>query len=95
MTAQEIVADLKSSQEFFERSSRCLTEEDSAFRPTDGMYTVAQQVSHVARTIDWFVEGAARPEGFDMNFERHIAEANAVTSLTAAREWLAKSTTRR
>jgi hypothetical protein len=74
MTPQEAVAELKSSEEFFERSSRCLTEEDSAFRPTPDMYTVAQQVAHAARTIDWFVEGAVRPEGFDMDFERHVAE---------------------
>ena len=87
----ELLEELRTSQEFFERSTRCLTEEDSGFRPADGMYTVAQQVSHAARTIDWFIEGAARPEGFDMDFERHVAEANAVTSLTAAREWLAKS----
>lgn len=55
------------------------------------MYTAAQQVSHAARSIDWFVEGASRPEGFDMDFERHVAESNAVTSLSAAREWLWKS----
>jgi hypothetical protein len=81
MTPQEAVAELKSSEEFFERSSRCLTEEDSASRPTPDMYTVAQQVAHAARTIDWFVEGAVRPEGFDMDFERHVAEIMVVTSL--------------
>jgi uncharacterized damage-inducible protein DinB len=91
MTPQEAVAELKSSEEFFERSSRCLTEEDSASRPTPDMYTVAQQVAHAARTIDWFVEGAVRPEGFDMDFERHVAEIMVVTSLTKARAWVAKS----
>lgn len=91
MTSQELIAELKSSEEFFERSSRCLTEEDSDFRPAEGMYTTAHQVSHVARTIDWFVEGASRPEGFDMDFERHVKEALAVTSLTEARAWLRKS----
>lgn len=91
MTPQEAVAELKSSEEFFERSSRCLTEEDSGSRPTPDMYTAAQQVAHVARTIDWFIEGATRPEGFDMNFEQHVADVQAVTSLTTARDWLAKS----
>ena len=33
--------------------------------------TVAQQVAHAAQTLDWFVEGAARPEGFDLNFHEH------------------------
>ncbi len=27
--------------------------------------TVAQQVAHTAHTLNWFVEGAFRPEGFD------------------------------
>ncbi|HYP14813.1 MAG TPA: DinB family protein [Bryobacteraceae bacterium] len=91
MNTQELIGELKASQEFFERSSRCLSEEDSGFRPGEGLYTVAQHISHSARTIDWFIEGASRPEGFDMDFERHIAEAKAVTSITAAREWIAKS----
>jgi uncharacterized damage-inducible protein DinB len=91
MTPTELTHELKASREFFERSSRCLAEADSEFRPADGMYTTAQQVSHVARTIEWFVEGASRPEGFDMDFARHVAEANAVTSLTDARERLAKA----
>jgi uncharacterized damage-inducible protein DinB len=49
------------------------------------MMTVAQQVAHVAFTIDWFVEGAFRPEGFDMDFERHMNEIRKVTSLAEAR----------
>lgn len=91
MTPTELVSELQSSEEFLERSSRCLSEDDSGFRPREGMYTVAQQLAHAARTIDWFVEGAARPEGFDMDFERHVAEAMAVTSVTGARQWLRKS----
>ncbi|MGH9628376.1 MAG: DinB family protein [Bryobacteraceae bacterium] len=91
MDPQELISELKASREFFERSTRCLTEPDSGFRPAEGTYSAAQQVSHAARTIDWFVEGASRPQGFDMDFERHLAEAMAVTSLTAAREWLTKS----
>lgn len=91
MTSQEAIAELKSSEEFFERSTRCLTEEDSTSCPIPGMYTAAHQVAHAARTIDWFVEAAARPEGFDMDFERHVAEAMAVTSLTEARAWIAKA----
>jgi uncharacterized damage-inducible protein DinB len=91
MTPQELIAELKMSQEFFDRSSRCLTEEDSSFQPTKDMWTASQQVAHAARTIDWFIDGASQPEGFDMNFEKHVAESMAVKSLTQAREWLAKS----
>jgi uncharacterized damage-inducible protein DinB len=91
MTSRELTAELKSSQEFFERSSRLLTEQDSEFRPKEGMYTAAQQVAHAAQTIDWFVEGASRPDGFDLDFERHVAAIAPVTSLAEAREWLKRS----
>jgi uncharacterized damage-inducible protein DinB len=79
---------LLASQDFFARSTRVLEEADSAFRPHDGMMTVAQQVAHAAQTLDWFVQGATRPEGFDLDFESHGKALAAVTSLTAARAWL-------
>jgi uncharacterized damage-inducible protein DinB len=79
---------LLASQDFFARSTRVLDEADSQFRPTQGMMTVAQQVAHVAQTLDWFIEGASRPEGFDLDFEAHAKALAAVTSLTAARQWL-------
>jgi uncharacterized damage-inducible protein DinB len=79
---------LVSSREFFERSTRVLEESDSAFRPQEGMMTVAQQVAHTAQTLDWFVEGATRPEGFDLDFEKHARMIGGVTSLNAAREML-------
>src|SRR5580698_7291570 len=69
------------SQEFFERSTRVLDEADSGFRPKEGMMTVAQQVAHAAQTIDWFIEGASRTEGFDLDFARHAQELEGVTSL--------------
>ena len=42
------------------------------FRPQEDMMTAAQQVAHTAQTLDWFIEGAARPEGFDLDFEKHV-----------------------
>lgn len=88
MKAENLVAELKATQAFFNTSTSCLEEKDSAFVPAEGMWTVAQQVAHVARTIDWFVEGTFRPEGFDMDFERHVADITVVRSLDAARAWL-------
>src|SRR5580704_6316373 len=85
--AQQLVA----SQDFFNRSTRVLEEADSQFSPQPGMMTVAQQVAHAAQTLDWFIEGANRPEGFDLDFAAHAKAVDAVTSLAAAREWLAKS----
>jgi uncharacterized damage-inducible protein DinB len=34
------------------------------------------------------VEGASRPEGFDLDFEKHAKALDAVTSLAAARQML-------
>jgi uncharacterized damage-inducible protein DinB len=82
--AQQLVT----SQDFFNRSTRILTEEDSQFRPKEGMMTVAQQVAHTAQTLDWFIEGISRPEGFDLDFEKHAKDLEALTSLAAARRKL-------
>src|SRR5437868_1606535 len=79
---------LVASKDFFDRSTRVLEESDSSFRPDDGMMTAAQQVAHAAQTLDWFVEGAQRPEGFDLDFEAHAKALAAVTSLAAARQAL-------
>lgn len=79
---------LLSSQEYFERSTRVLVEADSGFRPREGMMTVAQQVAHAAHTINWFIDGVTRPEGFDLDFEKQAIEYIGVTSLAAARQKL-------
>lgn len=76
------------SKEFFERSSRVLDEADSGFRPKKETMTVAQQVAHTAQTINWFVEGASRPEGFDLDFEKHAKAVEKVVSLVGARQML-------
>jgi uncharacterized damage-inducible protein DinB len=76
------------SKEFFERSTRVLDEADSGFRPQEGMMTVAQQVAHAAQTLDWFIEGASRHEGFALDFETHAKALDGVTSLAAARQML-------
>lgn len=91
MKAETLVKELRNTQEYFDRSTRCLTENDSNFVAAPGAMTAAQQVAHVALTIDWFFEGAFRPEGFDMDFEEHHKAVAAVTSLKAAREQLARS----
>jgi uncharacterized damage-inducible protein DinB len=79
---------LVASKDFFDRSTRVLDEADSAFRPQEGMMTVAQQVAHAAHTIDWFLQGASRSEGFDLDFASQAQALEAVTSLAAARKAL-------
>ena len=88
---QELLGQLNSTLQFFERSTRNLSEEDSAFSPGEGVFTAAQQVAHAAQTIDWFMEGAFRPEGFAMDFEAQEAKIRQVTSLAEARAWLNRS----
>ena len=88
MTPEVLVRELASIKAFFDRSTRCLTEADSEFAPAPGMWTVAQQVAHAAQTVDWFVEGAFRPEGFDTDWARHQEEVGRVRSLTEARAWM-------
>ena len=79
---------LVTSKEFFDRSTRILEEADSGFRPQADMMTVAQQVAHTAQTLDWFIQGASRHEGFDLDFETHAKALQSVTSLAAARQML-------
>ncbi|MFN7924244.1 MAG: DinB family protein [Bryobacteraceae bacterium] len=89
--AQQCLAELASSREFFNRSTRNLTEALSGYAPADGLMTTAQQVAHVAQTVDWFMEGAFRPEGFGMDFDAMMKSVFAVTSLAAARAWYEKA----
>lgn len=89
--ARQAIATLDASHEFFNRSTRNLTETLSTFAPIDGMMSAAQQVAHVAQTIDWFMEGAFRPQGFDLNFDEHMKTTMACTSLEKARAWFEQS----
>lgn len=82
---------LDNMKEFFDRSTRALTEEDSSFAPTPDMYTAAQQVAHAAKTVDWFMDAPFSPSGFDMDFEAMDKTVRAVTSLNDARAWLKKA----
>ena len=91
MKQETLASQLKTFKVFFDRSISCLKEVDSTFAPVEGMKTVAQQVAHVAQTVDWFFEGVFRAEGFDMNFEKLEAGTAGFTSLASAREWLDRS----
>jgi uncharacterized damage-inducible protein DinB len=85
--AHEAVAQLRVAQDYFNRSTRNLREEDSTFAPVEGVMTAAQQVAHSAHTIGWFTHGAFSPDGFDMDFESHAKIVMGYTSITAAKEW--------
>jgi uncharacterized damage-inducible protein DinB len=85
---QRSLANMKA---FFERTMAVLDEGDSAFTPMPGMFSAAQQVAHTAQTIDWFLEGAFSPQGFNMDFPALEAEVRKVTSLAAAKKWLGEA----
>ncbi|MDH3592938.1 MAG: DinB family protein [Planctomycetota bacterium] len=81
----EVLRDLKAT---FDRSTSWLTEEDAAFAPAEGMYTAAQHVAHVAQTVEWFVEGAFRAHGFNLDFAALDEAVRAVATEAEARAWL-------
>lgn len=92
MIQEQLIGALQGSQAFFERTTSALTEEHSALTPKDGMFTAAQQVAHVAMTVDWFIDGAFISDtGFNMDFESIENEAKAFTSLNAAKAMLKDS----
>ena len=86
-----LLGELNSACAYFERSTAGLTEEDSGFAPAEGTFTAAGQVAHAAQTIDWFMQGAFDPNGFDMDFEALDRRVRAVQTLSEARAWLQRA----
>ena len=91
MVKKEMQRDLAAMKEYFDRSTRVLEESESGFAPSEGMFTTSQLVAHVAQTVEWFVQGAYSPDGFDLEFERMDREVREVESLEAARAWLERA----
>ena len=79
---------LTAMKEYLDRSTRVLQEADSAFAPKEEMFTAAQQVAHIAQTIEWFIRGVFAAGGFDMDFEGMDKKVRAVKSLDSARKWM-------
>ena len=79
-----LIEQLKTQEKFFLNTIGCLTEEDSAFKPNEEMYTVAQHVGHAAETVDWFLEGAFGDKGFAMDFENYAERMKKYTSFDAS-----------
>lgn len=87
----DLAQDLENIKEYFDRSTRSLTEEDSGFAPAEGTFTAAQQVAHVAQTIEWFFDGAFSPDGFRTEWEEMDREVRSIRSLGEARRWLERA----
>ncbi|HEY3442591.1 MAG TPA: DinB family protein [Paludibaculum sp.] len=91
MSKEAMLGEISALAEYFDRSTKALTEADSSYAPQTGLFTVAQVVAHVAQTVDWFFAGAFAAEGFSMDFEGMDKQVRAVTSLDHARQWFARS----
>ncbi len=91
MAANSYALPIKQTLQYLSRTCSVFHEEDSEYAPTPGQFSVAQHVAHVAQTIDWFMEGGFRDEGFDLDFAAHQKQVREVHSLEAAFTWLAKS----
>lgn len=84
------VNELEVGLKFFESTISTFEQADAGFAPQEGLYTVAGHIEHTADTVDWFIEGAFG-SGWDMDFEKLIARAKAVSSLDEARRHLEQS----
>ncbi len=52
---------------------------------------IGQLLGHVAHAVDWFIEGAFRPEGFDIDVEKFNKRPLSCTSLKDAQEWFKRA----
>ena len=82
---------IKQALQFLSRTCSVFREEDSGFAPDPGMFTVAQQVAHVAQTIDWFIVGGFSDQGFDLDFAAHHTAVRQHNSLEESFGWLVRS----
>lgn len=85
MADHHFAESIKAAHEFFNRSTAIFDDGDSAFAPKPEMLSVAYHIAHVALCVDWFVDGAFSPKGFDMDFEKMHNETLKFTTVTAAR----------
>lgn len=90
MTKETIINQLNASKTMLDRSTEVLAEIDSGFAPAEGMMTVAQQIAHIALTVDWFQEGIFGGT-FNMDFEQLDKKVHAISSLEAAQTWCTES----
>jgi uncharacterized damage-inducible protein DinB len=87
-STEHLQRSLTNLKTFFDRTLTAFDESDAGFTPAPGMFSTAQQVAHAAQTIDWFLEGAFRPEGFTMDFESLERQVREVDTLARAKTWL-------
>lgn len=90
MTPEAMKETLKGTREYFNRSTRPLEEKHSGFAPSEGLFTVAGQIAHVAQTIEWFYDSAFGSE-WNMDFEQMDRRVREVGSVKEARAWFERA----
>ncbi len=88
--SEALVKELEMTAKYLRVTASAFEEADSTYAPQADLYTVAGHVAHAADSVDWFVEGAFG-SGWDMEFEKLIAKAKAVTSLEDALAWFQRA----
>ena len=87
MANEQLVARLGATRAYFEKTIACFEDEDGAFAPAEGMFNVAQHIAHAAQTIEWFLEGAFRPNGLNLDFAALEQEVRDIKEMEDARAW--------
>jgi uncharacterized damage-inducible protein DinB len=91
MLADGLINKIDSTETYFDQTLSVAEEEHGSFCPKEGMFSLAEQVGHVAQTVDWFVEGMFSKSGFNMEFEELEEKVRAVNTLGEAKKWLGEA----
>ncbi|MBI3117929.1 MAG: DinB family protein [Candidatus Hydrogenedentes bacterium] len=83
--------ELRSTEAFCLHVASVFTDDEATYRPQESLMTVAQQLAHVAQTVDWFLEGASSPQGFNLDFESLAKEIQKVGALPDVKAWVKRS----
>ncbi len=83
MTPDHARETLKVEHQFLMRVLKDFQPEHADYSPAEGMMTVAQQIRHIADTLQWFRRGAFEGN-FDMDFERLEARIREPVTLQQA-----------
>ncbi len=88
MLKESLLGELKSSKEFFDRSTRCLEEAHAGYRPTGDSLSTAEQIAHVGQSAEWFLDALKNDGQFNMDFESHQKEVRNTKTIADARAWV-------
>ena len=88
MDAERAVKTVRQEQHFLNNILNGFTAEHENFKPEDGSLTVAQQVRHIALTLQWFMDGILDDEWM-LDFEAHEVEIKKPVTLGEAKAELA------